>query len=337
MTKVRLADIAAYAHVSEATVSRVLNNKPLVSADTRQSVLTALDVLGYDRPISLRSLRTGLVGLIVPELDNPIFPAYAQVIETALAAQGYTVVLCTQTPGGIHEDEYTRMLLDRGAAGIVFISGQHADLTASPRRYQRLQDAGLPMVLVNGFTAALHNIPFVSDDDVAAMAMAVEHLLSLGHVRIGLAVGQDRYVPTRRKVTGYLRALVGHEGVGAEPLVESTVFTFEGGAEAGTRLLARGATAIICGSDLMALGAIDAVRDAGLSAPEDISVIGYDDSFLMAHTSPPLTTLRQDVRAVGAAAVHALLAQIRGQAVPDGELLFRPTLIVRGTTGPLKS
>ena len=237
MTKVRLADIAAYAHVSEATVSRVLNNKPLVSAATRQSVLTALDVLGYDRPISLRPLRTGLVGLIVPELDNPIFPAYAQFIETALAAQGYTVVLCTQTPGGIHEDEYTRMLLDRGAVGIVFISGQHADLTASPSRYQLLQDAGLPMVLVNGFTAHLHNIPFVSDDDVAAMAMAVEHLLALGHVRIGLAVGQDRYVPTRRKVTGYLRALVGHEGIDAEPLVESTVFTFDGGAEAATRLL----------------------------------------------------------------------------------------------------
>src|SRR6187402_3297323 len=111
--RARLADIARQAGVSEATVSRVLNDKPGVSPDTRQAVLTALDVLGYERPERLRKRSAGLVGLVVPELDNPIFPAFAQVIESVLAQSGYTPVLCTQTAGGVSEDEYVDMLLDR--------------------------------------------------------------------------------------------------------------------------------------------------------------------------------------------------------------------------------
>src|SRR6185436_20932551 len=136
--RARLADIAAQAGVSEATVIRVLNGRPGVADGTRQAVLTALDVLGYERPTRLKKRSAGLVGLIVPELDNPIFPAFAQVIESALARHGYTPVLCTQTPGGVHEDDYTQMLLERGVAGIVFVSGLHADSSADPARYVAL-------------------------------------------------------------------------------------------------------------------------------------------------------------------------------------------------------
>src|SRR3954469_91873 len=147
----RLAEVAEYAGVSEATVSRVLNAKPGVSEATRQAVLTALDVLGYERPARLKQHSAGLVGLIVPELDNPIFPAFAQVIDSALAHHGYTPVLCTQTPGGVHEDDYTQMLLERGVSGIVFVSGLHADSTADPDRYLALRRRGLPIVLINGY------------------------------------------------------------------------------------------------------------------------------------------------------------------------------------------
>src|SRR5690242_9963315 len=120
--RTRLSDIATQAQVSEATVSRVLNDKPGVSADTRQAVLTALDALGYERPARLRKRSAGLVGLVVPELDNPIFPAFAQVIDDALASRRFTPVLCTQSPGGISEDEYVESLLDHGVAGILFVS-----------------------------------------------------------------------------------------------------------------------------------------------------------------------------------------------------------------------
>src|SRR6476659_526971 len=133
--RARLADLARQAGVSEATVSRVLNDRPGVSADTRQGVLTALDVLGYERPERLRKRSAGLVGLVTPELENPIFPLFAQVIESALARHGYTPVLCTQTPGGVTEDEYIEMLLDRAVAGIIFVSGLHADTTADHDRY----------------------------------------------------------------------------------------------------------------------------------------------------------------------------------------------------------
>jgi LacI family repressor for deo operon, udp, cdd, tsx, nupC, and nupG len=333
--RARLADIAQQAGVSEATVSRVLNDRPGVSAETRQLVLTALDVLGYERPERLRKRSAGLVGLVVPELNNPIFPLFAQVIESSLAQLGYTPVLCTQSPGGVPEDEYVEMLLDRQVAGIVFVSGLHADTTAEPDRYLRLLERPLPIVLVNGFTAEVP-APFVSCDDRAAAEMAVAHLASLGHTRIGLITGPERFVPVRRKLAGYRSAM---RGLGvpepdlADLVAVSPLFGVEGGHAAAIRLIDRGVTSIVCASDLMALGAIRAARSRGLSVPADISVVGYDDSPLIAFTDPPLTTLRQPVSAMSVAAVRALVDEIDGQGAPHSEYVFRPELVVRESTG----
>jgi DNA-binding LacI/PurR family transcriptional regulator len=330
--RARLADIADQAGVSQATVSRVLNARPGVAATTREAVLTALDVLGYERPLRLRQRSAGLVGLIVPELDNPIFPAFAQVIESALARHGYTPVLCTQTPGGVHEDDYTQLLLERGVSGIIYLSGLHADGTASAERYVRLRQRGLPIVLVNGYIEGV-DAPFISNDDVASMELAVSHLVSLGHTRIGLAVGPQRFVPVIRKVTGFRDAMRRHLGLEqVEPWVECSLFSVEGGAAAADRLVSDGVTAVICGSDLMALGAVRAVRARGLRVPQDVSIVGYDDSALVAFTDPPLTTVRQSVASMGAAAVRALLDEIAGTPAPRAEYIFRPELVVRGST-----
>ena len=332
--KARLSDIAQHADVSEATVSRVLNGKPGVADATRQAVLTSLDVLGYDRPSRLRRKSAGLVGLVTPELTNPIFPAFAQVIETALARSGYTPVLCTQTPGGVSEDEYVEMLLERGVAGIVFVSGLHADSTANPERYHRLIAQRVPIVLINGYAPSVP-APFFSNDDVESMELSVSHLVSLGHCRIGLAIGPARYVPVARKVEGFLRSLAGHLGpVDAAEVVEHTFFTVEGGAAAASTLLERGCSAIVCGSDLMALGAVRAARSGGLAVPREVSVVGYDDSPLIGFTDPPLTTVRQPVAAMCRAAVRALLDEIAGVPVPRTEFFYRPELVVRSSTGP---
>jgi alanine racemase len=328
-TTIRLADIARQAKVSEATVSRVLNDKPGVSADTRQAVLTALDVLGYERPDRLRKRSAGLVGLVTPELENPIFPLFAQIIESALAQQGYTPVLCTQTPGGVTEDEYVDMLLDRAVAGIIFVSGLHADTTIDPDRYRKLVDRPLPVVLVNGYLPGV-DAPFISCDERAAASLAVAHLHSLGHRKIGLISGPERFVPVQRKLAGYRAAVREHE---LDEFVELSLFGVEGGHAAAARLVERGVTGMACGSDLMALGAIRAVRSAGLSVPRDVSVIGYDDSPLIAFTDPPLTTLRQPVRAMSNAAVRALVDEINGQPAPRSEYIFGPELVVRGSTG----
>jgi DNA-binding LacI/PurR family transcriptional regulator len=329
----RLSDIAKYAGVSEATVSRVLNDKPGVAFRTRQAVITALDVLGYERPSKLRRSSAGLVGLVVPELTNPIFPAFAQAVETHLAGAGYTPVLCTQTPGGVHEDEYVQMLLDRGVAAIVFISGFHADTKAQLGRYRKLRDRGLPIVLVNGYRPEIE-APFISHDDVASMHLAVRHLRELGHTRIGLATGPPRYVPVQRKVEGFreaMRAQVPAREL--DDLVVTTMFTVEGGRVAARRLLDHGATAVVCGSDLMALGAVRAARQAGLSVPGDFSVVGSDDSQLIGFTDPPLTTIRQDVAGMSEAAVSTVLEEIGGTPASHREYLFAPELVLRASTG----
>ncbi|WP_110180700.1 LacI family DNA-binding transcriptional regulator [Nocardioides solisilvae] len=333
-----LAQIAVEAGVSEATVSRVLNDKPGVSDAARQQVLAVLDVLGYERPSRLRRRSAGLVGLVVPELENPVFPLFAQVIEDALARRRYTPVLCTQSPGGISEDEYVESLLDHGVAGIVFVSGKHADTAADHQRYQSLLDKGLPCVFVNGYVEGL-DAPFVSVDDVAAMELAVSHLAQLGHTRIGLAIGPVRFMPSARKRAGFVAALgraLGLSEADAREWIEEGLFTVEGGAAATRNLLDRGATAVVCGSDLMALGAVREVRERGLEVPGDVSVVGFDDSRLIGFLDPPLTTVRQPAAAMGAAAVAALADAIDGQPVPAHEYVFEPELVLRASTGPCR-
>ena len=146
--RITLSDIADQAGVSTATVSRVLNGKSNVAEVTRRQVLVALDLLGYERPETLRQVSKGLVGLVIPELSNPIFPMFAQEIEQLLASSGHTPLLCTQTPGGTSEDEYIEMLVERGVAGIIFVSGRHADTSGDVTRYQRLRERGVPLVTV---------------------------------------------------------------------------------------------------------------------------------------------------------------------------------------------
>ncbi|GAB3143936.1 LacI family DNA-binding transcriptional regulator [Micromonospora sonneratiae] len=332
--RARLSDIAQQAQVSEATVSRVLNDRPGVAPETRQAVLTALDVLGYERPARLRKRSAGLVGLVVPELDNPIFPAFAQTIESTLAQAGYTPVLCTQTPGGVTEDEYVEMLLDRQVSGIVFVSGLHADTTADHERYRTLLARPLPIVMINGYVPGIP-APFVSCDDRESGELAVAHLVALGHRRIGLITGPSRFIPVQRKLAGYtaaMRRLVGIDDAELDELTELSLFGVEGGEAAAGRLLDRGVTGLVCGSDLMALGAIRAARHRGLSVPADLSVVGYDDSPLIAFTDPPLTTMRQPVTSMAVAAVRALVDEIHGHGAPHSEYVFRPELVVRGST-----
>ncbi|MFZ3598096.1 LacI family DNA-binding transcriptional regulator [Streptomyces sp. BH104] len=325
----RLAQVAKKVGVSEATVSRVLNNKPGVSEATRQSVLTALDVLGYERPTQLRGERARLVGLVLPELQNPIFPAFAEVIGGALAQQGLTPVLCTQTKGGVSEADYVELLLQQQVSGVVFAGGLFAQGDAEHGHYQRLAERQVPVVLVNAAIERL-GFPCVACDDAVAVEQAWRHLSSLGHERIGLVLGPDDHMPSQRKLAA-ARAMVGRLPGSA---VERAMFSLEGGHAAAARLISRGITGIICASDPLALGAVRAARRAGLTVPGDISVVGYDDSAFMNCTEPPLTTVRQPIESMGRAAVELLVAQIQGGTVPPGELLFEPELVVRGSTAP---
>ncbi|GAA1713827.1 LacI family DNA-binding transcriptional regulator [Isoptericola hypogeus] len=321
--------MAAKVGVSEATVSRVLNGKPGVSPATRDAVLTALDVLGYERPTKLRGDRPRLVGLVLPELANPIFPAFAEVVGGALAQQGFTPVLCTRTAGGISEAEYIDLLLGQQVSGVIFAGGFYAERDADHAHYERLEALNLPVVLINASIESL-DFPHVSCDDLVATQQALEHLVSMGHERIGLLLGPEDHVPSERKLAA---ARGFSERHGLAPLeVAHSQYSLESGQAATNRLLEAGVTAILCASDPLALGAIRAVRRAGLEVPRDVSVVGYDDSALMNSTDPALTTVRQPIDAMGRAAVDLLANMIAGGSVSRDELLFEPELVVRRST-----
>jgi DNA-binding LacI/PurR family transcriptional regulator len=333
----RLGEVAQKVGVSEATVSRVLNGKAGVSASTRETVLTALDVLGYERPTQLRGERARLIGLVLPELQNPIFPALAEVIGGALAQRGFTPVLCTRTAGGLSEADYVAMLLDQQVSGVVFAGCHHAEQAAPHEHYRLLRSRGVPAVLFNASVEGL-DFPCVSTDDETAAGQAFTHLASLGHQRIGLVAGPQDHMPSRRKLAAFTEhARRGPRAGDAEAApVEHALFSLEGGQAATTRLLRHGVTGVICASDVLALGAIRAVRRAGLSVPGDVSVVGYDDSAFMNCTDPPLTTVRQPIESMGKAAVALLVNQMENVLVYPEELLFEPELVVRGSTGPVR-
>lgn len=327
----RLAKVAQKVGVSEATVSRVLNGKPGVSDATREAVLTALDVLGYERPTRLRGERARLVGLVLPELQNPIFPAFAEVVGGALAQQGLTALLCTSSTGGVSEASYVDLLLQQQVSGAIFAGGLYTEADAQHDHYRLLLQRRLPTVLIN---AAIDDLGFpqVSCDDAVAVEQAYGHLVALGHQRIGLLLGPPDHVPSRRKLAAFT-ATARKAGRDAE-LVEHAMFSLESGQATMLRLLDRDVTAVICASDPLALGAIRAARRRGLAIPGDISIIGYDDSALMTCVDPALTTVRQPIEAMGKAAVDLLVHQIEGGQVRTAELLYEPELVVRSSTGP---
>ena len=325
----RLSDVAQKVGVSEATVSRVLNNKPGVSQATRDAVLTALDILGYERPTKLRGDRSRLVGLVLPELVNPIFPAFAEVVGGALVQQRFTPVLCTRSAGGITEQEYVDLLLDQHVSGVIFVGGLFSERQANHDHYRRLAGVSLPVVLIN---AAVESIAFprVCCDDKLASWQALTHLRELGHERIGVLLGPQDHVPSHLKLEG---AIEWSRQVGQPiDLVVNSQYSIEAGQASVAKLLAEGATGIMCASDMLALGAIRGVKKAGLRVPTDISVVGYDDSALMNSTEPPLTTVRQPIEPIGRTAVEILTRLIDGQTLEVEELLFEPELVVRGST-----
>ena len=327
----KLAEVALRADVSEATVSRVLNARPGVAPGTRRKVLDVLSDLGY-RDVPEKAASSGVVGIVTPELENPIFPLLAQTIESRLAHHGMLSVVCSSTAETVHEQDFLDHLTRINAAGVVVINGRYAmpDVGFSP--YRELWQQRTPIVLVNG----LHQrapLPAVAIDLATAAAMGVDHLATLGHDRIGLLIGPRRYSSALAMIDGFERGLAerGFDGDGG--LVSETLFTFEGGQAGMATLLEGGATGIIAGSDLMALGAIAAVRSWGASVPEDVSVIGFDGTPAMAFTDPPLTTLRQPVGRMAAAIATMLVAQMNGDRQVQTQV-FRPELVVGQTIAP---
>jgi alanine racemase len=320
--------------LSPATVSRVLNRRPGVSDQTRQRVMAAVREFGWPgQPAPGRD--SPLVGIIVPELDNPIFALLAMALENKLGKYGVTALIGSSNLLGFNETDYVDALLSHGVRGLVMVSGWHASThgDADYSVYRRLVAQGVRLVLVNGQVPGL-TVPVVHTDEMKAARLAVAHLQALGHRRIGLANGEAYFRPSMNRLQGFRDALAGSPGGLDERLCAESTYTAEGGRAAARQLLAHGVTAIVAGSDLMALGTIDVLIERGLRVPEDVSVIGYDDSYLAALTRPGLTTVSQPLEKMSTAVVGAMWQQLQGYRVAHQYHVLEPTLVSRASTGP---
>ena len=331
---VRLQDVADHAGVSVKTVSNVVHGHPSVSRPMRSKVQASIEALGYVPNISARSLRTGrsgLVGLAVPRVSDPYFSEVAAAVIDAAARRGISV-LVEQTGG-----EFTRendVLLGRRPTivdGLIFspISVTQAALDeASPV---------VPLVLLGEHLMASQRCR-VAVDNVAASAQAVGHLLGLGRRRIA-AVGAKRGSTAgtaELRLAGYRRALT-EAGVEGDPALEVPTdhFTRAAGIRAVDELIASGTPfdALFCFNDLLALGAIEALQQHGRAVPGDVAVVGFDDIDEGRHTSPDLTTVAVDLAVLAEAAVDSLVRRLDDPSTPDGDSFVVPhRLVVRGST-----
>jgi DNA-binding LacI/PurR family transcriptional regulator len=326
-----LRDVARAAGVSLATASRVASGLDAVRPETRARVEQAMRELLYVPPG--RKPATGAIGLLVPELTNPIFPALAQAMEARATEAGLATILCNTTSAAFREVDYVHMLLDRRVDGMIFISCEMTNLAGDHGHYARLVEDGARLVFVNGALDGLE-VAGVSVDERYAGYVATQHLISLGHRRIGFVAGPELYLPTREKTAGRAEAL--REAGLTDGLVAHADFSFDGGRRGLRALLAVAdpPTGVICSSDVIGLGVVREARESGLRVPEDLSVVGFDGIDASSWVDPPLTTVEQPIEAIASTAVELLQSVVAEPATFRPRVLLQPKLRVGRSTAP---
>jgi LacI family transcriptional regulator len=331
-----LRDVAEAASVHVATASRALNpdTRSLVSSTTAERVLQAAKALDYrPNPIarSLRTARTDTVGLVIPDLTNPLVPPMVRGVADVLTPAGYDAWIVNTDNDPDREIAQIESLRDRQVDGLIVATArlEHPWL-------EQLHDEGVRIVLAKRLLGA-GRIPSVTADNAAGSALAVAHLAGLGHTRIAHVSGPQTLSTGLVRRRGYLQA-IRDRGLPEDPelLVTCTAWTEQEGARAVGDLLDRGVpfTAVVAGHDRVALGAYDALAARGLSCPEDISVVGFNDMPFMDKMRPALTTVRVAHYEIGAEAARLLLDTFTDPHRPARGVLLQPTLVVRSSTAP---
>ncbi|MDT7797068.1 MAG: hypothetical protein QOI78_501 [Actinomycetota bacterium] len=324
-----MEDVAARAGVSRALVSLVMRNSPKVSATRRAAVLRAAEELGYQPHLMARSLasRTSTVlGVMVNDLRNAFFADIVEELDTAAQAAGFDLILNTGGRSPTREWNALHNLLSFRPAGIVLLS------PVVPASAIQVAAKQCPVVLVSR-TARASTVDTVNDDGEAGSALAVDHLVGLGHRRIAHLDGGGAAGAAQRR-RGFESAMRGH---GLEPIVVRSEHTDVGGENAVRELLATYSrpdlpTGLVSGNDFNAVGAISALEEAGLRVPEDVSVVGYDNTSLAALRHVSLTTVDQSRKDMARLAFEALIERVRGERTEPVRHLLHPSLVVRSTT-----
>jgi LacI family transcriptional regulator len=331
-----LVDVARHAGVHPSTASRALNanTRAKVSQATVAAVLDAAQVLGYQPNALARGLkmsRTFTVGMLVPDLTNPLFPPIVRGIEDRLLEAGWTLVLANTDNDDVKERSLLKAMTTRRVDGLI--------LATATREYPLLDEivaTRLPTVLVNR-TTDQPTVPAVLGDDHDGVGQAVRHLASLGHTKIAFVGG------TRTVSTGLVRyhsflSWMQSAGLEADParIVFADWFREDLGADAFQELCQRDVefTAAICGNDLIALGGYTVLRERGLRCPEDVSIVGYNDMPFNDKFWPPLTSVRLPHYQLGHRAADMLVGAIESPGGPPADIRLTPELVVRASTAP---
>ena len=332
---VTLRDVARVAGVHPATVSRALNEetRALVNQETARRVLQAAEELGYQpNPIArgLKTNRSYTIGVLIPDLTNPLFPPILRGIEDRLETAGYTPLIANT------DNDPERELLDSQAMRARQVDGI---IAATARRDHRLHDAlleaGIELVLVNRRQGELP-VSSATADDALGMRLSVEHLLSLGHTRIAHLAGPLDYSTGLDRHESFLETM---RAGGLEPdpelVLVAEAFTEAEGARLCGHLMGEGVefTAVAAANDLLALGCYDVFAERGVRCPEDVSVLGFNDMPFAGRFQPPLTTIHIPHYEIGTAAAELMLERLQDGGSPPREIRLEPSLVVRESTG----
>jgi LacI family transcriptional regulator len=331
---VTLKDVAARAGVHPATASRALSPETslLVSEDTARRVRDAAKALGYrPNPLarSLRTRRSHTVGVLIPDLNNPLFPPIVRGLEDRLAEAGYVALLGNTDSDEKRERIVFEQMRARHVDGFVLATTHlRSSLLAEAAR------ADLALVLMNRM-AEDQDFSSVSVDNESGIRMAVSHLAALGHRRIAHIAGPQDLSTGLNRYRGFITAMAA-SGLPVDPelVVFAMAFSVEEGLRCCRQLLAAPGrcTAVAAGNDMLAVGSYAALDEAGLSCPEDMSVVGFNDMPFIDRLRPPMTTIRFPHYQVGTEAAHLLLERIAGPGGPVKILYLAPELVVRGST-----
>jgi LacI family transcriptional regulator len=328
-----IRDVAAHAGVSHQTVSRVINASSNVAEPTRARVVAAIEELGYvPSPIarSLISNRTHSLGVVTDDISDYFFAHMVAGAEAEARRRGYYLMIGSVERGD-DEGGYLRLMLERRVEGLLLAR------PSVPLRSDHLltaQRAGVPFVLVLVGSSRVPGAVTVDVDNLQGGYDATRHLLERGHRRIATITGPEEWPSAAARLDGYRKALEEFGAAGGALEERADDWGVESGEAAATRLLARDEdfTALFAHSDLIALGAIARLRQAGLRVPDDVSVVGYDDLPVASVVDPPLTTVHQPMQEVGAVAAGLLLDRLAGgDSVPASTHLLPAALVLRGS------
>ncbi|MFJ9761812.1 LacI family DNA-binding transcriptional regulator [Streptomyces sp. NPDC101149] len=334
--RVTIVDVARHAQVSTTTVSKVLRNAYGTSPQMRVKVRQAIADLGYRPYAAARGMRgqTYTIGVMLPDIRNPFFPEIVDGLTDVLWETDYQVLMAPGRNGEKAEARVTEAMIDRGMDGMVLVA------PISSRTHLEHVAGIVPTVVVgrHGHSAVYDT---VSDDDLTGAALVVDHLADLGHRRIAHIEHSETdprriaEMPNAIRAEGYRQAMRAR-GLEDEIDIVSTTYTQQGGYLGAQQLLARPdrPTAIFAGADIVATGVLQAVSEAGLAVPDDISIAGYDNTSFAALGPISLTSVDQAGRHIGANAAKLLLERIADRTRPTAQVKLSPTLVARRTTAP---